>query len=234
MNQWIQKAGCLLLLPVLCLSTVCSHGEKVKNAQTFFTAFNHLLEADTLHLQGSWSAQSASQTFDFYLDQQNQLECALFLGSPADNSQVDFFIRDGKTYLDYQGTTSQSLAENIGIQKDTRLDVYNPFLDLNDQQRADLFDSITVDEDTYTFQINPGSLSTLLDSYGTAQVRQAVMTAVIEKDELRSLDLQIEGTIAAAGKSDALHIRLQVKTDSINEPVQIPWPDNLSSYGQNS
>ena len=52
------------------------------------------------------------------------------------------------------GTKTQSTVDKIGLKKNSKLNTYNPFLDLTDDQLCELFDSSKKENDTYTFKIN--------------------------------------------------------------------------------
>ena len=76
-------------------------------------------------------------------NQENQLQCAIHLGLEANKNVIDdyldFYIKDGKTYLKNMSTKSQSLASKIGIKENTKISAYNPFLDLTDKELCEMF-----------------------------------------------------------------------------------------------
>lgn len=208
----------------------CSKSQTLSYSQEFFTAFNHMLEADTLATDGDIEFGMIDTDFVFYLDQSSDdISLALETGSEAENNQINFYIKDGKTYLDYLGTKSSSVAENIGLGDGQKISVYNPFLDLSDEERAELFDSITLKDNTYTFQINKTNLAAYLDSYGSVSITKAVMTAKITDDEIKNLSLDITGKITMDAASADLVINLNLNVESMNQKIEIPWPDDLNT-----
>ena len=54
------------------------------------------------------------------------------------------------------GTKTQSTVDKIGLKKNSKLNTYNPFLDLTDDQLCELFDSSKKENDTYKIETNNG------------------------------------------------------------------------------
>ena len=80
----------------------------------FFSSYNHLCEAETLSVNGTIRLSDLSS--DLYIAfNQSPVEVAITTDLPEDQ-QIEFYICDGKTYLNFFGTKSQSLAANIGIE----------------------------------------------------------------------------------------------------------------------
>lgn len=232
-NRFSKKFRFCLSLIILCLSVLtagCSNQkEKEEDLSSVFTAVNHLCEADTLAASGTYDITNIGKgDFRLWIDNDSKLEIAFDTGENP-RLEIGFYLRDGKTYLNFLGTKSQSLAANIGIEPDTRLQVYNPFLDLDESQRAELFSSVSRNGNEYTLEINKQKLAAYLDSYGSVGVKKAVVTADIENDEIRnlSIDLQIRTTMTATMDITA---KIDLHVDSMNEPLDIPWPEDLASW----
>lgn len=228
----MKKALRLLLVfcTILCFAG-CSKDQKTKDTDTFFTALNHLFEAQTLQLDGNVAYNEAAGTFGFWLDQKGRLSLALEI-EPEGAKTIAFYIRDGKTYLNYMGTKTQSIVQNIGLKDDSKLSLYNPFLNLNRSERAALFDSISKNGNEYTFVINKTKLQTLLDSYGSLSLDKAEMSTVIEDGELEELTLEITGAINMTGEPTAIALDAQIHTEAMNESITIPYPDDLEQYAR--
>lgn len=228
----MKKALRLLLVfcTILCFAG-CSKDQKTKDTDTFFTALNHLFEAQTLQLDGNVAYNEAAGTFGFWLNQKGRLSLALEI-EPEGAKTIAFYIRDGKTYLNYMGTKTQSIVQNIGLKDDSKLSLYNPFLNLNRSERAALFDSISKNGNEYTFVINKTKLQTLLDSYGSLSLDKAEMSAVIEDGELEELTLEITGAINMTGEPTAIALDAQIHTEAMNESITIPYPDDLEQYAR--
>lgn len=228
----MKKALRLLLVfcTALCFAG-CSKDQKTKDTDTFFTALNHVFEAQTLQLDGNAAFNEASGTFGFWLDQKGKLSLALEI-EPEGAKPIAFYIRDGKTYLNYMGTKTQSIVQNIGLKDDSKLSVYNPFLDLNRKERAALFDSISKNGNEYKFVINKTKLQTLLDSFGSLSLDKAEMSAVIENGELRELTLEFTGAIMMTDEPAAVALDAQIYTEAMNETITIPYPADLDQYAR--
>ncbi len=228
----MKKALRLLLVfcTAICLAG-CSKDQKTKDTDTFFTALNHLFEAQTLQLDGNVAFNDTAGTFGFWLDQKGRLSLALEI-EPEGAKSIAFYIRDGKTYLNYMGTKTQSIVQNIGLKDDSKLSLYNPFLNLNRSERAALFDSISRNGNEYTFVINRNKLQALLDSYGSLSLDKAEMSAVIEEGELKELTLEVSGAINITGDPATVALDTQIHTEAMNESITIPYPDDLEQYAR--
>lgn len=211
----------------------CSNDEKSKTAavSAFFSAFNKLCEASSFEADGSITLSGLDLDYQIELDQSDDPEVALKVQSGG-SDLASFYIHDEKTYLDFQGTKSQSVASNIGLNPGEKISILNPFLDLSVSERNALFDSYSVKDDTYTFTINPNKLETFLDNYGSVSISKATLKAVITDSELKSMDLDIQGSMAYNGSSDSMTIQFTMNVDSMNQKLDIVFPDDLDSWGK--
>ena len=229
----MKKIRILILSFALVLCSACSSsGQKpdAQQMQTFFTAINRLMEAKTLSTNGKLSSGNFHTSFQLWIDQEKSpMEAAVIAGGGT-AQEVAFFLKDGKTYLNYMGTKSQSVAENLGITKDTKLSFYNPFLDLNDEQKMEMFDSVSIQGNEYTFKISKDKLSSLLDSFGSITLSRADLKAVVEDGQIKSLSFDIIGSLSMGKASSSVSGTLELNDIQINEPLNIPWPSDLNSW----
>lgn len=220
-----------LLIPALGASLLfagCSRDSSLKKASvTFFEAFNHLCEADTLSLQGQIALLGIDADFSLLLDSPEQQ--AALTGS-TNQGHIAFYLRDGRTYLDYLGTKSASLASNVGIKSDTPLRLPNPFLELDQTARNKVFDSVKMDGDSYAFVMNRSIVSSFLDSYGAVDVDSATLDTVIHDGQIESLQLDVSGTYDIGSAKAPLDLTLDVDDILIDQTVTIDFPADLDSW----
>lgn len=219
----------LLVLP-LCLLTLagCGQNSSLKQASsTFFRAFNKVSSADSLDLAGDLGALGIAGDFQWKSNSDPQ-QAALQIDT--EEGTYSFYLNEGKTYLDALGTKSSSLAENIGIDADTRLRLPNPFLDMDETERDALFDSVKIEEDTYTFQINPDKLAAFFDSYGAVYVSSASLQCEIVDGEMKTFVFDMQGTydIDIAQADTPIHIAVDIL--SADDPVDITFPNDLNTW----
>lgn len=219
------------LIPVLSVSFLlggCGQDSKLRQASnTFFEAFNHLCEADTLSMDGHADLLGIDADFTFALDSSDQ-QAALV--ADAKGQPIEFYIRNGKTYLNYLGTKSSSLAANLGIEKNTPLHLPNPFLELDGGQRAALFDKVQIDGDRYIFTLNRQKLAAFLDDYGAVDVQSASLETSIVNGQFESLRLEIDGTYDIDIASTPLDATLTFDDILVDQLVSIDFPSDLNSW----
>ena len=167
----------------------------------FFEAFHNTLNAQSGHITAQIQMDSTDQSIidiDLQMLQKEDLQIALSMDLESNgNRQEDFlqfYTRDGKTYLNSMGTTSQSVLSNLGIDASEKISVYDPFMNFSDSELCDLIESSSKDGNTYSLTIDPSLISTLLDSFGTVNVESATIDAVIEQETLSSFTLSVAGT----------------------------------------
>lgn len=209
----------------------CSSNEQsVKDAANlFFESFNHLCEADTLKVSGTLDLiGTQSQISAQMISSPAQL--ALSLGQPNAEPLIDFYLRDGRTYLNAMGTKTASVAENIGISKDQKLHLPNPFLELSREERAKLFDSVKVKDDVYTFVINNREAEKFLDYYGAAKVNKATLVTTIHDDVINTLSIDIDGTYEIDTASSDLDLKADLVIEQVGGKMTIDFPADLDTY----
>lgn len=199
-------------------------------ADTLFSAYNHLCEASSLSAKGSVDAQGIFATYTAaFTSSPQQLAINAKLGQ-GETKPVDFYIKDGKTYLNYMGTKSSSLSQNIGINPEDGFHLTNPFLELDREKRADLFESVEVKENTYTFVVKNSTAEDVLDDLGAADVKKCILKATIEDDQIKNLYFQLDGALDTG--SSAMDVALEATAEilSVDQPVDIQFPSDLDSW----
>ena len=216
----------------------CSSKANKDHVITFFDAFDKTLNLDSGHIVGTVTMVNNKDTskmhLDIQLDQTKQVECALTLGLTANENHVDdyidFYIHDGKTYLNNMGTKSQSKAENIGLAEGQKLAAYNPFLSYTDTELASVFTSSKKKEDVYTFTVDPSLLSTYLDELGTVDIAKAEIKATIPDAYITRLQIHIKGKQTVYENTSDFDITIEASLEDINSLKGIDFPEDLDSY----
>lgn len=237
MKKNFTKIWTLILTILLVFSTTGCSSKNENSILQFFDAFDHTLKMDSGKIEGNFSTKAkvdSSFHFTIYLDQKNELRFASKIDLMANQNEkkdfLNFYIKDGKTYLNSMGTKSQSLAKNIGIKKGEKINVFNPFLSYTDEELINLFKKAEKKGDTYSFELNRATLSSLLDSYGSIQISKATMDATIHKNVIQSLTLQIRGNQKINNEKVDTEISLDLQVNDYNRKVKIPYPSDLESY----
>lgn len=229
---------CFLIFGLFFAGTGCSKSKSTDDINAFFDAFDNTLKADSGHITGQMNMETEKNPYgmslDCYFQQIDQPLVAAKVGLQADDQRQDdyleFYIKDGKTYLNNLGTKSQSLAENIGITPDTKLNIFNPFLSFTDDELAQFFKSTKKEGSHYTYEIDPTLLSSLLDSLGTVTVKNAQLQCDIKDECLEDLDLVISGIQKLDKDSFEFTMTIQLNVEQLNSLESVPFPDDLDSY----
>lgn len=207
----------------------CSGSADVKTASNeFFEAFNHLCEADSLKAEGELDTMGLAG--DFSAAFTSDPSGLSFIYTPDGAQPISFYIRDGRTYLDFMGTKSSSEAENIGIAKDQAFHIPNLFLDLSREDREKLFDQVKVDQDTYTFRFNTGELEKMLDGYGAVKVDRGQLKATLVDGQLEAMTIDVEGQFDVGTAQTDLDLYLEANFSDIDQPITIDYPVDLASW----
>lgn len=234
MKRFFSKLLALCIMFSLC---ACSSSKNKEEIVTVFDALNMTLKAKS----GSFTGQieyntKTKQKINYSIDiiQDGDMKLKANMGLEAEGNKMDdylnFYIKDGKTYLNNLGTTSQSVASNIGIDTSKTIAIFNPFLDLNADELSALFKSSSKNGNTYTLVINPEKLATLLDGMGTLNISKATVNAVIDNDRLSNLDVNITGNQAFNDISYDVEIHFVCEIKNFNSLSQIDFPKDLDSY----
>lgn len=230
----------LMRLLVLCLAFSlcgCSSSKNKEDIQVVFDALNTTLKAKSGSIVGeieynTKTEQKISLKLDLIQNGDMQLKAIMGLESQGNkiDDYLDFYIKDGKTYLNNMGTKSQSVASNIGIDTTKTLAVYNPFLDFSTNELSALFDSTSKKDNTYTLKLDPQKLATLLDGMGTLKVNKATIVATVEENHLSYLDVLITGNQTFNSSSYDVEIHFVGTVENFNSLDNIDFPDDLNEY----
>ena len=224
---------CLLFTLFGCSSSTVD----TDDVNVVFDALDTTLNAKSGILTGTFEYDTKTDqkiNFTIQLIQNGNMQIAATMGLESQGNKIDdyldFYIKDGKTYLNNMGTTSQSLASNIGIDTSKTLSVYNPFLDLTDSEIKALFTSSSKKDNTYTLVIDSEQLTTLLDGMGTLSISKAKVIATVEKDHLSNLQITIDGYQAYEETSYDVSIQIDCTLTDYNALNKITFPEDLENY----
>ena len=227
------------LLCFICLC-VCLSGCNSKNEDdilTFFQAFHNTLDADSATIEGTLSMpemDDSSISIHMQLCQTGNLELALTTDLKAgENRQenfLNFYIKEGKTYLNSMGTKSQSILSNLGIEKDQKISVYDPFMNFTDEELTQLVQSSSHKDNDYTFELDNQIFSTLLDSYGSVSIDSATLKATIQDDILTYFSLHIQGVQNIDSASEDIDFTISCQIQDFDQLDHVTFPDDLESY----
>ncbi len=211
-----------------------------KASNTFFEAFNHMCEADSLQIQGSADTPTFSAQFTAaFTSKPQELALDIFF---TDGHDIGFYIEDGKTYLNYMGTKSSSEASKIGISSTEDFHLPNPFLHLSREDRAEFFKSVEIHESqiddqeatTYTFIINPTEANKLLDYYGAIKTEKAQLQATICGEEITGMIIEFQGVYDLEISQTNLFLSAQAEVLKMNENVEVKFPADLHDGNWNA
>ena len=223
---------CLLF----CLSS-CSQKVNKNDVIEVFDALDRTLEADSGILNGTLITETENRNIidlDVQFIQNGNLRVAanmdLTSGKNTIENYIEFYIVDGKTYLKNMDTTSQSVLENIGLSPNSKISVYNIFLDYSDDQLVSLFESSSRKGNEIQLKLNNKQLSTLLDSMGTLSISKGEITVTLNDEYIENIKLDIQGYFAYDTISSDLNIHLDCDILNINALKNIALPADLDSY----
>ena len=206
-------------------------------ALEFFSALDNTLELNSGHIQGTFTSNNEDASkikFDLQLNQKDNLQLALDLdleaGDNTEDNFLNFYIKDNKTYLNSYGTTSQSLLENLGINGNEKLSVYNPFLNYTDDELKALFTRSSKDGNNYSFTIDGSLISSYLDSMGSVTIEDATLDATIEDNYITSLTLWISGLQDVETQQVIIDVTIECTLDQINSLDTVTYPADLENY----
>lgn len=236
----MKKLFTYFIVCVLSLSLVgCSSSKNNDDILRFFDAFHYTLDAKSANVTGSLDMKNNKNTSKIKVNasliQEDKIQLALKLGLESNentaNDFIEFYIKDGKTYLKNRGTTSQSVASKIGIEDGKRLSSIDPFLSYSDEELENFFTASSRNGNTYTFTIDPDKLSQLLDNLGSVSVSEANVEATISKKHITHLKLYAKGTMSVSSKkTNTFEFTLNVQIKDYNQVKEVTYPDNLESY----
>lgn len=224
------------LLLLICLLTGCKSND-TQSVLTFFDCLNNTLQVDSgqfdIELIMNNEEGTSKINTNIQFDQTKTLELAANIDLEANDNSMDdfasFYIKNGNTYLNYMGVTSQSTLKNLGINNNDKLNVYNPFLSFTDQELIDMFTKVKIEDNTYILEADKSKVSTLLDSYGTISIDTCDITATLEDDHIKTMDLVIKGDQTIQDQGAIIDLTIHIETNDLDD-IQIDFPDDLASY----
>lgn len=228
----MKKFLTLILTCFLSLSLAgCSSSKYNDDILTFFDALGNTLNLKSAQISGTLDMKDSKMNIDAQILQKEDLQVAtsigLVAGDHVKNNFLNFYIKDGKTYLNSMGTKTQSTVDKIGLKKNSKLNAYNPFLDLTNDQLCELFDSSKKENDTYTFKINTSKLATLLDNMGSIKLDDATLEATIKNKKIPHMILSFTGKQTVNKASADIDISIELSIKKLNK---INFPNDLDSY----
>lgn len=228
----MKKILTLIITCFLSLSLVgCSNSKNNDDILTFFDALGNTLNLKSAQISGTLDMKDSKMNIDAQILQKEDLQVAtsigLVAGDHVKNNFLNFYIKDGKTYLNSMGTKTQSTIDKIGLKKNSKLNTYNPFLDLTDDQLCKLFDSSKKENDTYTFKVNTGKLATLLDNMGSVKLDHATLVATIKNEKISHMILSFTGTQTVDDANADIDVSIELSIKKLNK---INFPNDLDNY----
>lgn len=228
----MKKFLTLIITCFLSLSLAgCSSSKNNDDILTFFDALGNTLNLKSAQISGTLDMKDSKMNIDAQILQKKDLQVAtsigLVAGDHVKNNFLNFYIKDGKTYLNSMGTKTQSTVDKIGLKKNSKLNTYNPFLDLTNDQLCELFDSSKKENDTYTFKINTSKLATLLDNMGSIKLDDATLEATIKNKKISHMILSFTGKQTVNKASADIDISIELRIKKLNK---INFPNDLDSY----
>lgn len=225
----------ILTLIITCFLSLslsgCSNSKNNEDILAFFNALDNTLNLKSAQISGTLDMKDSKLNVDVQILQKEDLQVAsnigLVAGKNVQNNFLNFYIKDGKTYLNSMGTKTQSTVDKIGLKKNSKLNAYNPFLDLTDDELCELFDSSKKENDTYTFKINTSKLATLLDNMGSVKLDNATLEATIKNRKISHMILSFTGKQTVDEASADIDISIELSIKKLNK---INFPNDLDSY----
>ena len=213
----MKKFLTLIITCFLSLSLAgCSNSKNNDDILTFFDALGNTLNLKSAQISGTLDMKDSKMNIDAQILQKEDLQVAtsigLVAGDHVKNNFLNFYIKDGKTYLNSMGTKTQSTVDKIGLKKNSKLNTYNPFLDLTD---------------TYTFKVNTSKLATLLDNMGSIKLEDATLEATIKSKKISHMILSFTGKQTVDKASADIDISIELSIKKLNK---INFPNDLDSY----
>lgn len=225
----------ILTLIITCFLSLslsgCSNSKNNEDILAFFNALDNTLNLKSAQISGTLDMKDSKLNVAAQILQKEDLQVAsnigLVAGKNVQNNFLNFYIKDGKTYLNSMGTKTQSTVDKIGLKKNSKLNAYNPFLDLTDDELCELFDSSKKENDAYTFKVNTSKLATLLDNMGSVKLDNATLEATIKNKKISHMILSFTGKQTVDEASANIDISIELSIKKLNK---INFPNDLDSY----
>ena len=214
----------ILTLIITCFLSLslsgCSNSKNNEDILAFFNALDNTLNLKSAQISGTLDMKDSKLNVDAQILQKEDLQVAsnigLVAGKNVQNNFLNFYIKDGKSTVD-----------KIGLKKNSKLNAYNPFLDLTDDELCELFDSSKKENDAYTFKVNTSKLATLLDNMGSVKLDNATLEATIKNKKISHMILSFTGKQTVDEASANIDISIELSIKKLNK---INFPNDLDSY----
>ena len=197
----------------------------------FFDALDNTLQLNRANINATVNMSDSKMIIKAKLNQKSKLQVEAKVDLEANgNTQKNFlafYIKDGKTYLNNLGTKTQSTVDKIGLKENSKLSVYNPFLDFTDDNLIACFKSSKKSGDDYHFEVNTSKLATLLDSMGTISLDSASVDATIKNKKITKLSFSFTGEQTMDSESADIDVSCDL---TIKKFTKIHYPSDLDSY----
>lgn len=233
----MKKIITLFMTFCLCLALTGCQSKNNEDILAFFSAFHNTLDTESGTIEGSIKMASVEDSvIDLHMQyrQVDDLQLALRVDLESGGNRQDdflcFYIRDGKTYLNSMGTTSQSVASNLEIDTHQKISVKDPFMNFTDKELTSLMESSSRSGNTYSYTLDSQMISTLLDSFGTVTLEEATLEAVIEDNILQEFTLHIVGSQNIESDTSDVDFTIHCQIRDFNSLDQVNFPDNLTDY----
>ena len=233
----MKKIITLFMTFCLCIALTGCQSKNNEDILAFFSAFHNTLDTESGTIEGSIKMASVEDSvIDLRMQyrQVDDLQLALRVDLESGGNRQDdflcFYIRDGKTYLNSMGTTSQSVASNLGIDTHQKISVKDPFMNFTDEELTSLMESSSRSGNTYSYTLDSQMISTLLDSFGTVTLEEATLEAVIEDNILQEFTLHIVGSQNIESDAADVDFTIHCQIRDFNSLDQVNFPDNLTDY----
>ena len=227
----------VLVLGLLLCSGCSKTNKNNDDILAFFDAFNNTLQVDSAHINGQLNMEKSNPyaiDIDLSFNQKEQIQLALSTDIAAESNKqeeyLQFYIKDGKTYLNSMGTKTQSTIDKIGLNENSTISMINPFLSFTDEQLCQFFTSSKKEGNHSAYTIDTSALASLLDSLGTLTINDATIECDIKDDVLENAVLKAQGTQKINEDSFDFIMTISLNVDQINSLDTINFPDDLDTY----
>ena len=99
----------------------CSASKNNDDILTFFNALDNTLNLKSAQINGTLTMKDSKLNIDAQILQKDELQVSssigLVTGKNVQNNFLNFYIKNGKTYLNSMGTKTQSTVDKIGLKR---------------------------------------------------------------------------------------------------------------------
>ena len=210
----------------------CQNNTKNKeDILAFFDALDNTLQLNQANIEATLNINDQIMDIHAQINQKDKLQVKANVDLEANgNAQKNFlvfYINDGKTYLNSMGTKTQSTIDKIGLKENSKLNIYNPFLDFSDDDLIACFSSSSKNGNEYHFEVDTSKLASLLDSFGTISLEEASLDATIQNKKIKKMSLSFKGTQTLDEQSSDIDVSLSL---TLKKYKSIQFPSDLDTY----